>query len=256
MNMHTLSSIAVAAACVAPFCAAAADIFFAGDSTLAPRKGIKADAPETERCLGSWCEALAPYLKQGVNMHNLAVSGRSTKSFIDEGRWGKLIAQVKPGDYVYIQFGHNDQKQKDPKRYVSAEGGFSDNLARFAAEVRAKGGRPVFGTPMVRRFYSKDGRIADGLGKYPDAVRNMGRKLDVPVVDMNAFTRRIIEGTPKETSLTWFRAVVDGKDMTHPTKLGAKVFAKAFVEEVRINGLEMATLFRDPATVKVADTDR
>ncbi len=72
--------------CLLRMSAEAVDIFFAGDSTLAPRNGVKADAPETERCLGSWCEALEPYLKPGVKMHNMAFSGCSTKSFIDEDR--------------------------------------------------------------------------------------------------------------------------------------------------------------------------
>ena len=175
------------------FCATAADIYFAGDSTLHSRRYLETRPyPEEERCLGSWCDELEHFLKPGVRIVNPAYSGTSTKSFRDEGRWAKLIAQVKPGDFVYIQFGHNDQK-KDPKRYAAADGAYKENLRRFAEEVRAKGGKPVFGTSLVRRCYrsSKDDRVADGLGKYPDAVRELGREMGVPVVDFNAFSRSL-----------------------------------------------------------------
>ena len=189
-------------------CALAADIFFAGDSTLHSRRYLDArEYPEEERRLGSWCDELEYFLKPGVKIANHAYSGTSTKSFRDEGRWAKLIAQVKPGDFVYIQFGHNDQK-KDPRRHAAADGAYRDNLRRFAEEVRAKGGKPVFGTSLVRRSYrgSKDDRVADGLGGYPDAVRSLGREMGVPVVDFNAFSRRLVESAGREESRKWYRA--------------------------------------------------
>ena len=187
-------------------------------------------------------------MKPGVRIVNLAYSGESTKSFRDKGTWAKLLAQVKAGDFVYVQFGHNDQKANEPKRFAAADGAYRDNLRFFAEQVRAKGGKPVFGTPMVRRFYAdKTGtKVADGLGAYPDAVRTLGREIGVPVVDFNAFSRQMVEQRTREETLPWYRAVVNKTDMTHLTKLGAKVFARAFYEEVRKRDLEIAGLFREP----------
>ena len=234
-------------------------LFFAGDSTLHSRQYLNdREYPEVERCLGSWCDELDFFVKPGVRIVNHAYSGESTKSFIDRGRWSRLIEQVKPGDFVYIQFGHNDQKKKDPKRYAAADGDYRDNLRRFAADVRAKGANPLFGTPMVRRFYQggKSKKVADGLEGYPDAVRALGRELDVPVVDFNAFSRQMVESRSREETLPWYRAVVDKADMTHPTKFGAKVFARAFYDEVKKQGLEIAGLLKDDAlpTMTAFDT--
>lgn len=223
----------------------AANLYMAGDSTLHSRKVTKPGAGIEETCLGSWGDELENYVKPGVKIVNLAMSGRSTKSFIDEGRWDKLIKQVQSGDYVFIQFGHNDQKKNKPKVYAAADGAYRENLTRFAKEVRAKGGKPVFGTSMVRRTFDKQGKIRDGLGAYPETVRKLGKELGVPVVDMNAFTRKKVEATPQEESIKWYRASVNKTDFTHPTKEGAKVFAKLFVDDVKQNKLELAELFKE-----------
>ncbi|MCQ2391174.1 MAG: rhamnogalacturonan acetylesterase [Kiritimatiellae bacterium] len=229
---------------MAPLLLMGADLYMAGDSTLHSRKYVTAQHPETERCLGSWGDELENYVKPGVKVVDLAMSGCSTKSFIDQNRWAGLIAQVKPGDYVFIQFGHNDQKKNNPKVYAPAAGAYSDNIRRFVKEVRDKGGKPVLGTSMVRRFLGRDGKVNDGLEDYPETTRRLGKELGVPVVDMNAFTRKLVESTPQEETRLWYRASIDGKDWTHPTKLGAKVFAKAFVEDVKDNKLDLVEIFK------------
>ena len=207
-------------------------IFFAGDSTLHSRKYLlEKKYPEEENCLGSWCDELEKSLRPGFRIDNHAYSGCSTKSFIDSGRWARMICRVKPGDFVYIQFGHNDQK-KQPDLYAAADGAYRENLIRFRDEVRARGGHTVFGTPMVRRFFHSDGTVADGLEDYPEAVRRLGREIGVPVVDFNAFSRALIERKPQEKSLPWFRGVLNKTDMTHLTKEGAKVMAAAFLENI------------------------
>ena len=219
-------------------------VFFAGDSTLHSR--VYSDWKSTNaevRCLGSWCDELANYVKGDVRIRNYALSGLSTRSYLEDGHWELLVMQVNPGDFVYVQFGHNDQK-RETRHYAAADGAYRENLRRFASEVRARGGHPVFGTSMVRRIFGADGKVADGLGDYPETVRKLGRELDVPVVDFNAFSRALVEAADPATSLTWYRASVDGKDFTHPTKLGAKVFAKAFVEDVKSHDLELARIFR------------
>jgi len=240
-----MKGIIMAVTASAALVSSAANLYMAGDSTLHSRKGVKPDASLEERCLGSWGDELENYVKPGVKIVNLAMSGRSTKSFIDEGRWDTLIKQVQPGDYVFIQFGHNDQKKDKPKVYAAADGAYRDNLIRFAKEVRAKGGKPVFGTSMVRRTLDKKtGKVHDGLGEYPETVRKLGKEIGVPVVDMNASTRALVEKTPPEESLKWYRASVNKTDFTHPTKDGAKVFAKLFVDQVKAEKLELAEIFK------------
>ena len=228
------------------FCARATTLFFAGDSTLHSRKYISTDDTADTRCLGSWCDEIENVVHAHVNVVNLAYSGTSTKSFIDEGRWAELLSCVQAGDWVYIQFGHNDQKDNDLRRYAPAAGAYTENLKRFVADVRARHAYPVLGTPMARRFFRKDdpNRVQDGLHEYPDVVRRLGRELNVQVVDMNAFSRELIETTAKDETLTWFRAYVEGTDMTHPTVKGAKIIAKKFIEKVKGSGTDFAKLFR------------
>ena len=265
MRCHlAVGAVQVLQTCVAVVAGAAiaqpafgANLFFAGDSTLHSRHCLEErEYPEVERCLGSWCDELEFFLKSGVRIINLAYSGRSTKSFRDEGRWDTLIRQVRSGDFVYMQFGHNDQK-KDPKRYAAADGAFRDNLRRFAEEVRAKGGNPVFGTPLVRRGYrgKNDNRVADGLEGYPDAVRALGKEMGVPVVDFNAFSRRLVESAGREESLRWYRAVLNKTDFTHLTRYGAKIMARAFYEEVKRGGYALADLLRDDALPEMQSFD-
>ena len=126
-------------------------IFMIGDSTMA-NKSLMGENPER-----GWGQMLPGYLSEEIRVDNHAVNGRSSKSFIDEGRWEKVISQVKKGDYVFIQFGHNDEKS-DPKRYTAPGSTFDENLKRFVNETRAKGGIPVLFNSIVRRnFGAADG---------------------------------------------------------------------------------------------------
>lgn len=197
-------------------------IFMIGDSTMAD-KDLTGGNPER-----GWGQMLPGFLSEEVRVDNHAVNGRSTKSFIDEGRWDKVLSLIKKGDYVFIQFGHNDEKA-DPKRHTDAEGGsFDANLKRFVNETRAKGGIPVLFNSIVRRnFGTADGstiaaaisqddirkgvnpdakreaqaehpqegdKLIDTHGAYLDSPRNVAQELDVPFVDMNRITHELVEG--------------------------------------------------------------
>lgn len=197
-------------------------IFMIGDSTMAD-KDLTGGNPER-----GWGQMLPGFLSEEVRVDNHAVNGRSTRSFIDEGRWDKVLSLIKKGDYVFIQFGHNDEKT-DPKRHTDAGGGsFDANLKRFVNEARAKGGIPVLFNSIVRRnFGTADGsaiaaaisqddirrgvnpdakhearaehpqegdRLIDTHGAYLDSPRNVARELDVPFVDMNRITHELVEG--------------------------------------------------------------
>ncbi|MFI2102855.1 rhamnogalacturonan acetylesterase [Isoptericola sp. NPDC019693] len=209
-------------------------IHLAGDSTVAPTdSGRTSGYPEIP--LLGWGDELAPFTDQVVRNH--AIGGATTASFRAEGRWDALLAELRPGDTVVIQFGHNDQKEPDE---LAAEGGYTDRLAQFVAEARANGARPVLATSVERRLYDGDARDAAlrwSHGPYPAAVRALGHELDVPVLDLTAFTRWLYGWLGRDASAELFphgAAAAAGlpvddalrKDNTHFTTAGARAVAR------------------------------
>lgn len=162
-------------------------IFLAGDSTVAD-KPFRSGNPEK-----GWGQLLPLYFKLGVRVENHAVNGRSTKSFIDEGRWDSLISKVQIGDYVLIEFGHNDQKAEDPKRYAPAESDFSNNLRRFISDVQKKQAIPILATPIARRRFNEEGQFYDTHGTYPDAVRKVAEETGVILIDLHQASCDMVE---------------------------------------------------------------
>jgi lysophospholipase L1-like esterase len=136
-----------------------------GDSTMADKP---IDPPNPER---GWGQLLPQLFKEPARVVNHAVNGRSSKSFRDEGRWANLLAQLEAGDFVLIEFGHNDEKKEDPKRYAAADTDYKENLRRFIREVRAKGAAPLLATPINRRKFDAQGHLSETHGAYPDAMR-------------------------------------------------------------------------------------
>ena len=204
-------------------------IFMIGDSTMA-NKSLTGGNPER-----GWGQMLPGYLSEEIRVDNHAVNGRSSKSFIDEGRWEKVISQVKKGDYVFIQFGHNDEKS-DPKRYTAPGSTFDENLKRFVNETRAKGGIPVLFNSIVRRnFGTADGnKLIDTHGAYLDSPRNVAKELGVAFVDMNKVTHDLVEGMGPVESKKLFMwvpvnqvaAIPKGReDNTHLNVYGGRVVA-------------------------------
>lgn len=152
-------------------------IFLAGDSTMAAKLPEK--RPET-----GWGEKLEVHFKPGtVKVENRAANGRSTKTFISEGKWQSIIDDLAKGDYVFIQFGHNDSSKDKGERYTPPED-YRKNLFRFVDDVKAKGGYPVLFTPVMRRRFDKDGKFYDTHGEYPDIVRAVAAEYKIPLIDM------------------------------------------------------------------------
>ena len=145
---------------------AAPTLHLIGDSTMADKPKEPAN-PET-----GWGQALPALLKpEAGRVVNYAMNGRSTKSFIDEGRWTKVVAALQPGDFVIIQFGHNDEKADKPAVYAAPRGAYQDNLRRFVREARAHGATPLLATPVARRRWNERGELVDTHGDYPAALR-------------------------------------------------------------------------------------
>lgn len=161
-------------------------IFLVGDSTLADKPYTNGN-PEK-----GWGQVFPLYFKAGIRIENHAVNGRSTKSFRDQGRWDIVLDRMKPGDYVIIEFGHNDQKSDDTTRYAAAETDYKLNLIRFVEEVRAKRGIPILATPIVRRKFDEEGVFVDTHGKYPDVVREVAKAKKTPLLDLHRLSESLL----------------------------------------------------------------
>ncbi|WP_442846388.1 rhamnogalacturonan acetylesterase [Leeuwenhoekiella sp. H156] len=160
-------------------------LYLIGDSTMADKKD-----PDTNPEHG-WGQVLHEFLNDSIRVSNHAVNGRSSKSFIAEGRWQTVLDSLKKGDYLFIQFGHNDEKIMDSTRYTFPYTQYRYNLERFVNESRAKGAIPVLMSPIVRRNFNDQGVLVDTHGEYPLVVRMTAKELDVPFIDMQFLTERL-----------------------------------------------------------------
>jgi len=211
-------------------------VFMVGDSTMADKPLIPAN-PER-----GWGQMLPMYFKDGVRIENHAVNGRSTKSFIDEGRWQVVADRLKPGDYVIIQFGHNDEKKNDTNRYTAPFGGFETNLEMFVDEARRHEATPVLATPVARRKFDDDGRLVDTHGDYPNAVRQVAQERHVPLVEMNTRSIELLTRMGPESSKRLFDWIPAGEydrfpkglsDDTHFNAYGASRMCDLAVGEIK-----------------------
>lgn len=210
-------------------------IFLAGDSTMAAKVSEK--RPET-----GWGEMLGQHFKNGkVRMDNRAANGRSTKTFVSEGKWQSILDDVKKGDYVFIQFGHNDSSKDKGERYTPPED-YRKNLSSFVADVRSKAAEPILLTPVMRRRFDKDGKFYDTHGEYPDIVRSVASALRVSLIDMHRSSEAVIVRYGVEDSRKLFLQLKPGEnanypngidDNTHFSPLGAEEMAKLVLEAIR-----------------------
>ncbi len=168
-------------------------VFLIGDSTMANK--WEADFPET-----GWGMPFAKLFNEATEVQNHAYNGRSTKSFRKEGRWKKVYDQIRPGDYVLIQFGHNDSKKSDPNRYAEANTDYRTNITRYIAETRDKGGIPILLTPVQRRKFDENGHFVDQHGDYPRVVREVAKKEEVFLIDVEKLSRENLEKIGPERS--------------------------------------------------------
>ena len=148
-------------------------VHLTGDSTMA-EKDLTGGNPER-----GWGMMFQNFLDSGVKVVNYAQNGRSTKSFRDLGLWDKVYAAIEPGDYVFIEFGHNDAKESDPARYAAPWGEYRENLRFFIDKTREKGGIPVLLTPVARRWFKADGLDRNCHGDYPAAMKAVADEMGV-----------------------------------------------------------------------------
>lgn len=222
-------------------------LHLAGDSTMADKPLAP---PQPER---GWGQLLRERMKEPQRLVNHARNGRSTKNFVDEGRWAHLLSQLAPGDFVLIQFGHNDAKRDDPKRFAEPRGAYRDALRRFVAEVRATGASPLLATSVVRRNFDTQGRLVSSHGDYPVVMREVAAELGVPLLDLERSTARLVQERGPEAAKALYLWIEPGRwaslpagrrDDTHFTEEGARAVAGQAAEQLRALGHPLAEWLR------------
>jgi lysophospholipase L1-like esterase len=224
-------------------------IYLAGDSTMAQKLPEK--RPET-----GWGEALQKFFKADkVRIENHAQNGRSTRTFITEKRWQAIIDKLKKGDYVFIQFGHNDESKEKVDRYTPPAD-YRNNLIKFISEVREKKAVPVLMTPVMRRRFDEKGNFFDTHGEYPDIVRTVAAEYKVVLIDMHHQTEKLIKRYDVEASKKLFLQLAPGEnpnypkgieDNTHFSPLGASLVAGLVVDAIREQKLALAKYLKPVA---------
>lgn len=208
------------------------NIWMMGDSTMSIKS--KSKFPET-----GWGMPFSKLFKGHVKVYNLAKNGRSTKSFINEGLWNTVYEGLSEGDYVFIQFGHNDEKIDKPNTGTSIDE-YKKNLSLFVEKARSKNANPILLTPIARRSF-KDGKLVDTHGEYPEAVRHVADSLDVVLIDMTKETSKLLRKKGEKKSVDFFLHLPPGHenypngvtDNTHLNTHGAKVLADLVVKSLK-----------------------
>lgn len=229
-------------------------IFSIGDSTMAEYNIEKLSAQyEGENYpLRGWMMMMMPFFSDRVKIINAGVSGRSSKNFRTEGHWQKVIEKIKPGDYLFIQFGHNDSKT-DTIRYTDPRTSFRQNLINYINEAKAKGALPVLFTSIPRRSFDKEGKLLDTHGDYVTVVRDLAKEMHLPLVDLNKKMAKLIQELGPEESkklFLWlepgqFKKIPEGKqDDTHLNVYGANRVAELAAQGLKELNLPVARYLR------------
>ena len=215
-------------------------VWLIGDSTMA-NKETKA-YPET-----GWGMPFTYFFDSTVVVDNRAKNGRSTKSFIAEGLWQPVLDNLQEGDYVFIQFGHNDEGKEKVGRYTTPEE-FKQNLLRYVNESRSKKAVPILITPVTRRNFDSTGRIRETHPVYADAVKEVAQQSKVPLIDLDEKSKALLQQYGPENSKILFNYLDAGehpnypdgrKDDTHFSELGARKMAELVLAEIRNLHLEL-----------------
>lgn len=209
-------------------------IFLAGDSTVA-------NCPLHEYPMAGWGQCFQEFFERDkVSVVNMAKGGASSNSFIEDGLLNDILNRIRPGDYVFIQFGHNDQKEygsKTPERYRTM-------LTIYLDRVQAAGADPILVSPVHRRFFDQTGKLKNTLGEFPETVRELAQSRSIPFIDLSKQTQELYENYGEEKSkklFTWLRPnehvnYPEGvEDNTHFSIEGARLIGQLVCEELKKN---------------------
>lgn len=219
-------------------------IYIAGDSTV---------VDQTKEPWAAWGQMLPLFFGSHISIANEAESGETIRSFVAEHRLEKIMSTIRPGDYLMIQFGHNDQKPGNG--YVPAHTDFKTYLLRYITEARSHGATPILVTPMNRRDFDANGKIVQTLGDYPDAMREVAEQQKIALIDLNALSKTLFEAMGEPGTLHAFvhypaHSFPDQPeqlaDNTHFNAYGAYELARAIVQSMREQKLPLARYLNSP----------
>jgi lysophospholipase L1-like esterase len=217
-------------------------VYLAGDSTV---------VDQDKEPWAAWGQMLPVFFGPGISIANEAESGETIKSFVGELRYDKVMSTIRPGDYLMIQFAHNDQKPGSG--YVPAMTDYKTYLRRYIADARAHRAFPILVTSMNRRTFDAQGKITASLGDYPQAMREMAVEQKVPLIDLNAMSKTLYEAMGDAGTLKAFvhypantfpGQTEELKDDTHFNSYGAYELARAIVQNIRDQKLALAPYLR------------
>jgi lysophospholipase L1-like esterase len=208
-------------------------IVLVGDSTVTDKDG--------------WGKGFASHLAANVECINMAKGGRSSKSYIDEGWWRKALDLR--GNYILIQFGHNDQPGKGAERETDPQTTYPAYIARYVDETRASGAKPILVTSLTRRRFGKDGHVDSDLSAYAEAVKRVAAEKRVPLIDLHRLSIALVDAMGREASDELGKMKSDGKggevmDYTHLGEKGSEAFGKIVADELRKVAPELAAYIK------------
>lgn len=223
------------------------NLFLAGGSSLQ-------SFPPERAPLAGWGQALALYFTDTVNIANYAISGRSSRSFVEEGRLEQIKETMEKGDYLIVHFGHNDVKKDH--RYTEPSTTFKQYMTMYVDAARECGAIPILVTPVNKRKFDEAGNIVSSTDQYAEAVKQLGADLNVTVIDLERTSRALLQQLGPEWSQRLFLWAVpgeygnypDGKqDNSHFNELGARLMAELFAKELTETDLPLTIYMRNIA---------
>jgi len=221
-----------------------ATIYLIGDSTVC-------DQPTDRYPVTGWGTPFANYFDATVKVDNRAKGGRSTRTFLEENRWQPIVESLKPGDYVLMQFGHNDEA-KEPQyaaRYTPVPD-YKKNLIKFIIETRSKNAVPILITPVSRRVFKND-QAQQTHVEYTAAVFEIGKQYNVPVIDLDKKSRELYQQMGTDNSKLLFMELEAGEhpiypegrhDNTHFNDYGARIMAQFVLNDIKAQNLPLSQL--------------
>jgi lysophospholipase L1-like esterase len=228
-------------------------VYLIGDSTMSIKQ-VKA-YPET-----GWGMPFTAFFDESVTVDNRAQNGRSTKTFLAENRWQPVASELHEGDYVFIQFGHNDEVPT--KGSYTPEADFTANLKRFVSETRSHKGQPVLLTPVARRKFDAEGKIEETHQAYAELVRTVARDTKTPLIDLDRSSQVLLQQFGVENSKLLFNHLAPGEhpnypegreDNTHFSELGARRMAELVLADIRTLKLGLADHLAQGTVKKTVD---
>ena len=219
-------------------------VWLIGDSTMSIKD--PKTYPET-----GWGMPFVYFFDSTVKVDNRAQNGRSTRTFMEEGRWQPVVDAMQEGDYVFVQFGHNDEV-KTKKSYTTEEV-FKSNLVKYITDTRSKKANPVLLTPVARRSFDSTGNVTGTHDVYAQIVRDVAKENNVPLIDLDKEAQALYQQWGVEKSKLLFNQLAPGEhpnypqgkeDNTHFNELGARMIAQIVLKNVRSLGLDLVDRVR------------